>query len=474
MPNALSVSTTNGIAVVTFDLLGEPVNKFSREVRDEFAEVLGRLQGDAAVKAIVLQSGKPDVFIAGADIDELSAVRSAGDAERLSREGKEMLARIEKGKPVVAAIHGACLGGGLEAALACSYRICTDSPKTVLALPEVQLGLIPGAGGTQRLPRTIGLRAALDMMLTGKNVRAKKALAIGLVDEMVHPSILTRVAVERAGELAAGTRRHEKHRGGAPAALLDENPIGRRVVFRQAREQTAKKTRGQYPAPLAALDAVEAGYRDGVERGYAEESRLFGELAVSEVSKQLVFLFFATTALKKDSGVDGTPPAPRPVEKLGVLGAGFMGAGIASVAAPAGTLVRLKDADTKRVGAGLRSVREVLRERLTKKQVTRQQFEDQLSLVTGTVDYSGFASVDLVIEAVFEDLNVKHQVLREVEAVAKPSVIFASNTSTIPIRSIASASRHPGTCSACTSSRRCTRCRCSRSSSHPRRAPRRR
>jgi 3-hydroxyacyl-CoA dehydrogenase/enoyl-CoA hydratase/3-hydroxybutyryl-CoA epimerase len=317
----------------------------------------------------------------------------------------------------------------------------------VLALPEVQIGLIPGAGGTQRLPRLIGVRAALDMILTGKNIRAKKAMQMGLIDELVHPSILRKIAIQRALELADGTVKHEKHSGGMTGFLLDENPAGRRVVLKKAREETMKKTRGNYPAPLAAIDAVEAGYRGGPSHGYRTESRLFGEMAMTDVCRQLIHIFFSTTALKKDPGVPTAPGAPAPqimpVEKIGILGAGFMGAGIASVAVQQGTLVRIKDADHGRVAKGFAAVRDVLKERLTKRQITRVQFSDTMALLGGTIDYSGFGNVDLVIEAVFEDINVKHEVLREVEEVLKPTAIFASNTSTIPISQIAEAATRP-------------------------------
>jgi 3-hydroxyacyl-CoA dehydrogenase/enoyl-CoA hydratase/3-hydroxybutyryl-CoA epimerase len=292
----------------------------------------------------------------------------------------------------------------------------------------------------------IGVRAALDMILTGKNVRAKKALQIGLIDELVHPSILKKVAIQRALDIAEGTRRHEKHSGGMTGFLLDENPAGRRVVLKKAREETLKKTGGHYPAPLAAIEAVAAGLSGGPSKGYREESRLFGEMAMTEVSKQLIFLFFATTALKKDSGVaafEGDDGSVMPIEKVGILGAGFMGAGIASIAIQQGTLVRMKDADHGRVAKGFGAVREILKERLIKKQITRTQLADTMALLGGTIDYSGFESVDLVIEAVFEDIDVKHQVLQETEAVIRPSAIYASNTSTIPITKIAEAAAEP-------------------------------
>ncbi|HZF72643.1 MAG TPA: enoyl-CoA hydratase-related protein, partial [Gemmatimonadaceae bacterium] len=172
---ALSVEVTDGVALITFDLPNESVNKLSRAVKDEFVALVTRLERDTTVQAAVLISGKPDVWIAGADIEEFLQLKTASDAERLSRDGQMLLDSLERLRvPIIAAIHGACLGGGLEAALACRYRIGTDHPKTILGLPEVQLGLIPGAGGTQRLPRRIGLTSALDLILTGKHVRAKK------------------------------------------------------------------------------------------------------------------------------------------------------------------------------------------------------------------------------------------------------------------------------------------------------------
>ncbi|MGI8498326.1 MAG: fatty acid oxidation complex subunit alpha FadJ [Gemmatimonadaceae bacterium] len=443
---ALDIAVRDGIAVLTFDMPGEVVNKLNRRMKDEFSVVFDALEADEAVRAVVLVSGKRDVFIAGADIEEFLEIRGAADAERLSRDGQALLTRLERLRmPVVAAIHGACLGGGLETALACSYRIATEHPKTVLALPEVKLGLIPGAGGTQRLPRLVGLRAALDMMLTGKNARAKKALQIGLVDELVHPAVLLDVALDRARSLADGTIRRSRARRtrGAADLVLEDNPLGRKLVLRNAREQTLAQSHGHFPAPMAALAAVRVGYEQGMDRGLIEEARLFGEMAATDVSKQLIFLFFATTALKKDPGVAAPAPEPLPVKKIGVLGAGFMGSGIAAVAAMQNVIVRLKDAEHGRVGKGLKAVHDVLRERLKKKQVSRFEFADQLALVGGTIDYSGFGSVDLVVEAVFEDIGLKHRVLREAEQLLPGDAIYASNTSTIPIARIAEASRRP-------------------------------
>jgi 3-hydroxyacyl-CoA dehydrogenase/enoyl-CoA hydratase/3-hydroxybutyryl-CoA epimerase len=244
-PYALHTQIQDSVAVITIDLPNEPVNKFNRAVKDEFVALFDRLERDLNIRAAVLLSGKKDSWIAGADIDEFLELKTAADAERLSHDGQLLLDSIERMRtPLVCGIHGACLGGALEVALAAAYRIATDHPKTILALPEVQLGLIPGAGGTQRLPRLIGVRAALDIILTGKNIRAKKAYQMGLVDELVHPAILRDVAIQRARDIADGTRKHERHRSGVAGFLLDENPAGRRVVLKKAREETMKNTHG--------------------------------------------------------------------------------------------------------------------------------------------------------------------------------------------------------------------------------------
>ena len=326
----VSLSVHDGVATVRYDQPNSPVNTLNTRVGPVFEQIFARIEQDASIVGAILVSGKSDTWIAGADIEELRRVTTSTEGEALSRGGQQLLNRLAAmPKPFVAAIHGAALGGGLEIALACRYRIATDHPKTVLALPEVQLGLLPGAGGTQRLPRTVGLQAALDMILTGKNIRAKKAWQMGLVHELVHPSILREVAIRRVRALARGDAmpvRARKH--GVSEVLLEDNALGRKVVFRQARETVLEKTRGQYPAPLAAIDAIQTGYLHGEEAGLREEARRFGELAVSDVCRELVSIFFATTALKKDSGLArGVTAEPVRVQKIGVLGAGFMGRG---------------------------------------------------------------------------------------------------------------------------------------------------
>ncbi len=444
--SAFTTVVEQGIAIVTFDLPGDPVNKLSSAGRIEFEALFIRLRDDPTIRAAVVISGKPDTFIAGADIEELTAITTRAEAERASFEGQELINRVESfSKPVVAAIHGTCLGAGLEFALACHYRVATDHPKTQLGLPEVQLGLIPGAGGCQRLPRLIGLRAALDIILVGKSERAAKAYRLGMVDELVPPSVLREVAIKAADRLAReGIPVKRAPRGGLLGLLLDRTALGRRIVYRKAQQQVLEKTHGHYPAPLRALEAVRVGLEEGMAAGLAEEHRAFGDLAVSDVSRKLVQIFFATTALKKDDGVPPGAGTPRQVRRLGVVGAGFMGAGIAGTAVLKVEVdTRLKDTDLTKVGRGLGIATKMLGDRLKRRRLTRTQYERLNGLISGGIDYRGFSHADLVIEAVFEDLELKRRVLEEVEQTIRPDAIFATNTSTIPIHRIAAHARHP-------------------------------
>ena len=297
--------------MLSLDVQGAPVNTLSLGLAEEMRTVFDDIERDSSITAAILISGKSDNFIAGADIEQFLEFKAAEEAEQASYTGQKMRSRLERLRvPVVAAIHGACLGGGLETTLACAWRIATEHPKTVLGLPEVQLGLIPGTGGTQRLPRLIGLPAALDMILRGRNVRPRKAMKMGLVDEVVHPAILLDVALQRARELGAGTRQRSKGRleRGAEGLLVERNRVGRTLVLKRARQSVMQQTHGQYPAPLAALDVIRTGYEESIDAGFREESRRFGQLAMTEVSRQLIFLFFATNSLKKDPGV--AAPAP--------------------------------------------------------------------------------------------------------------------------------------------------------------------
>ena len=463
--STFTTQTENGVAIVSIDVPGEPVNTLRDDFQGELDALLNQLSGDEGVKAIVITSGKPEGFIAGADVQMLSQAKSAADATAMSRAGQAAMDKLEalaKKKPIVVAIHGAALGGGYELALACSYRICTDDRKTQVGLPEVQLGLLPGAGGTQRLPRLIGIAHALDLILAGKTVKAVKAKKLGLVDEVVPRAILLTVAKQRALELALGkliVRRNQFGKrldlaGGLPkllrglsaenlqALVLEENPLGRKLLFQQAKKALLKQTKGKYPGPEKALEAVQTGADHGMAAGLEAEATLFGELVVSDVSKRLVEIFFATTALKKDNGTDDPSIKGAKVEKIGMLGAGLMGAGIAYISADNGITVRLKDKDDAGLARGFSQVRGILDDSVKKKRITRRERDEKLARVTGATDYSGLANAEVIVEAVFEDLELKQKTVAEIEAVA-PGAIFASNTSSIPISRIAAAAARP-------------------------------
>ncbi len=445
--SALEFEVENGIAVITLDVPGAPVNTLSTAVATEFDALLTRIGPDPDVRGIVLISGKEDNFIAGADIEEFTRIRTAEEATLLSRRAQDLMNRVAaSSKPIVAAIHGACLGGGYELALACHWRVATDHPKTQLGLPEVQLGLIPGAGGCNRLPRLIGVRGALDIILAGKSERAAKAKKLGMIDELVHPAILRSTAVAAADRLARTGKPTREGPQGASAFLLEGNPFGRQLVFRMAREQVVKKTGGNYPAPLAALEVVQHSMSHGMEEGLFLESKRFGELAVTDVSRRLVEIFFATTALKKDDGVPaGSVGKVPPVERLGVIGSGFMGACIAGTAVlNAEVEVRMRDADLPRVGKGIKAATAILDERLKRRRLTKPQHQRLAALVSGTADASGFHGADIVIEAVFEDLDVKRGVVADLEKVLRRDAVIATNTSTIPIGDIAAGAGEPG------------------------------
>ncbi|MBK9518410.1 MAG: fatty acid oxidation complex subunit alpha FadJ [Anaeromyxobacter sp.] len=449
-PSAFSVEHLDGVATLLIDVPGEAVNTLSGPVGEELGALLLRLEADAAVKAVVIASGKAAGFMAGAKIDMIQAVRSAAEAEALSRAAQAGFDRLERlGKPVVAAVHGACLGGGLELALACHARVAADDPRTTLGLPEVQLGLLPGAGGTQRLPALIGLAAGLDLILAGKTVKARKALALGLVDELAPAAILRAVARRRALALAAlprgRWREHARRARGVERvklALLEENPVGRALLFSQARALLLKKTRGHYPAPLRALEAVQRGAERGVAEGLALEARSFGELAVTDVSRRLVEIFFASTALKKDSGVADPAVAPRPVERVGVLGGGLMGGGIAAVTVAAGVPVRLREKDDQAAARALAGLAAFLDEKVKRRSMDRLERQATLRLFTTTTSWAGLEGVDLLVEAVFEDLALKREMVKAFQAL-NPGGVFASNTSSLPIASIAEGARRP-------------------------------
>lgn len=430
----------NGIALVAIDVPGETMNVLKDTFGPEIEALLDDIEQDSAITGVVIYSAKDNSFVAGADVSMLEACTSAAEGAAIGKGGQDIFNRIENlTKPVIAAIHGPALGGGLELALACHGRVCSDDAKTQMGLPEVQLGLLPGSGGTQRLPRLISVQKALTMMLTGVAQRPKQALKAGIVNAVVPRAILLQEAEKMA---LAGKPKARPAKLNFVSKLLENTPLGRKVLFSQARKQTLRKTQGNYPAPIAIIECIETGLAKGMQAGLAVEAKRFGELMMTSESKALRSLFFATTEMKKEQGVAGVPAEP--VRKVGVLGGGLMGGGIAFVSATKAKLpVRIKDIADQGIANALNTAYGLLHRRVKKRILRHSQMQQQLSLITGTTDYSGFKDVDVVIEAVFENLELKQQMVADIESNCRPETIFASNTSSIPISQIAEKAARP-------------------------------
>jgi 3-hydroxyacyl-CoA dehydrogenase/enoyl-CoA hydratase/3-hydroxybutyryl-CoA epimerase len=438
-----SLTQDDGIAWLVLDDPAKKVNTLSTRLFEWFEKQISEVERERP-EALVILSGKPDGFVAGADIEELQTLHEPEQVLAMLQRGHALMNRLAALPfPTVAAIHGACLGGGLELALACRFRVATEHPKTKLGLPEVQLGLIPGLGGTQRLPRLIGVPAALDLILTGRQVDARKAKRLGIVDDTCHPADL-RTAAERW----ARGKAESKPAGGGLSQIgrkatdwIARMPLTDRIVFDKARGGVMEKTGGHYPAPLVAIEVVRDGIKLPLSRALDLEAGAFSQLVVSDTAKALMSIFFRKNEVEARAAK--LAKKARPVGTIGVLGAGFMGAGIAQVLAEKGTQVAMKDRDLAALGRGMAFSAERFRERVERRRMSEAEAKTALGRIQPTVDYAPFHRVDLVIEAVFEDVGVKHAVIRETEAAAPEGLIFASNTSAIPIGRLAEASRRP-------------------------------
>lgn len=427
----------DGVAIVWLDHPDKKVNTISPQFLDEVEAQLVPLLDDPAVKATVLASAKPDTFIAGADLEVIEGLDAAA-ISAMSERGNPLLERVYTGsKPVVAAVHGAALGGGLEVALACHYILASDHPTTVLAQAEVQLGLLPAGGGTQRVVERVGLTGALPLLLTGKRVRARRARKLGLVDAVTTPGGIVETACRAALALAEGRLRRPRPRLKLIDRLARFGPL-RSFILKQARQQVARQTRGNYPAPYAILDCIETGLRRGRVAGLERESKYFGELGVTPVSRHLVWLFHAMNRAKQPWS-EGEAMA---VQRLAVLGGGFMGAGIASVSLSR-CLVVVRDLKPEVLAAAANDIWTGLKKQVRSEAISSTEADRRFAQLDLTTDGAAVTGAELVIEAVFEDLELKRRVLAEVEGLITPQVVFASNTSALQIAEIAAAAAHP-------------------------------
>jgi 3-hydroxyacyl-CoA dehydrogenase/enoyl-CoA hydratase/3-hydroxybutyryl-CoA epimerase len=436
--SVFSLEKSDGIAIISMDDPVQPQNVLNDGIRSEFESVFNDVRNDSSLKALVFRSSKPGCFLAGADISMLQGIETfeqARDSSKLLHSLMEQITSL----PIttVAAIDGVCLGGGLEMALCFDYRIASSAKNTKIGVPEVQLGILPGGGGTQRIPRLIDLPTALDLILTGKQLNAERANKAGLVDLVVLPEVLLETAKQYSAKAKPKRQKPLKQR------LMDSG-LARGFIISQARKKIMKMTKGKYPAPLKILDVVNRGMGQSLKKGLDIEANGFAELLMTPESNQFVNIFFATTELKKDTGVDSDEVA-RPVDNVGVLGAGLMGAGISYVTINnAKTAVRLKDINPEGLAKGVEYVGKILDKKLSRRRLKPLQHQATMARLTATTDYTGFGNSDLVIEAVFESLELKQKMVADVEACSgSRETVFATNTSAIPIDDIASKAQFP-------------------------------
>ncbi|ENN79292.1 hypothetical protein D910_07654 [Dendroctonus ponderosae] len=460
----IDLKVVDNVGVIGFDTPGAKVNSLSQEVMNEVVQVLSEVEANPQIQSCVLISKKPNCFIAGADINMIANCKTADEVTKISKDGHKIFFAIENSKkPFVAAIQGSCLGGGLETALACHYRIAVKDKKTGLGCPEVMLGLLPGrwrfpklycGGGTQRLPKLAGVPNSLDLCLTGKTLKADKAKTFGIVDLLVDPlgpgldtpenctrKYLETIAIDVAKQIASGKLSTEKKKGLTEKVLnlALQYDFVKDQIFKKAKAQVMKMSGGLYPAPLKILDVIRTGIDKGQEAGYEAEAKGFGELAMTPQSKGLISLFQGQTQCKKNRF--GKPS--KEFKTVAVLGAGLMGAGIAHVTVDKGYDVILKDTNSNGLARGVNQISTGINNAVKRKRISSLDKDRYLANLNATLNYDSFKNADVVIEAVFEDLSIKHKVLKEVEAVVRPECVFATNTSAIPIRNIAAASSRP-------------------------------
>jgi 3-hydroxyacyl-CoA dehydrogenase len=426
MNDLVQLKKDGDIAVITIN--NPPVNALSPGVPEGIAAALEAINQDHAVRAAVLIGGGR-TFIAGADIKEFGKITSGEKKREIGL--NPVLAKIEDcSKPVVMAIHGTALGGGLETAMAGHYRVAV--PQAQVGQPEVKLGIIPGAGGTQRLPRLAGVAQAIEMCMDGNPVKAPDAARLGIIDRIIDGDLLTGAiafAREIAGQQPRKTRERDEKLGDATAAVA-------------AALETARKKYRNMLAPVAAIHAVEAATKMSFEEGLKEEARLFTECLFSDQSKALIHVFFGEREVAKIPDIPKDTPVI-PVNSVAVIGAGTMGGGIAMNFANTGIPVLLKESSQASLDRGLATIRKNYANSVAKGRFSQQVMDERMALIHPTLSYDGFESVDMVLEAVFEGMALKKEVFGQLDSICKPDAILASNTSTLSIDEIASATSRP-------------------------------
>lgn len=439
---------SDGIGHLVFDNPEEKVNSLSQMFVDEFFAILDQIESNNHINGVILESAKPGVFVAGADIKWLKDLKTRDDCYNFARIAHIPFNRLEGlNIPTLAAINGVCLGGGLELAMACKWRVAMDHKSVQLGLPEVKLGLIPGGGGTQRLPALIGIQQALQIATTGKTLTAEEALKLGLIDAVLPADNFVQLAKDflvnkiEANEAIVRPWLSVDFRYGISDD--EKNPEFQQKVFQAARDMTRKQTKGQMPAPMMVIDTIEAGATGGFLAGLASENEAFAEVLCSPEARSLIDLFLMQNEIRKVYGSQDRTIKPAAVRKVGVLGAGLMGSGIAHSAIMAGYSVVLKDISQEALDKGVGSIRGIIARDVEKGKMSEDKMNNILSLLETSTEYDSFKDVDIVIEAVFENLDLKHSIIRDVEKYVPDHCIFASNTSSLAISELAKASKKP-------------------------------
>ncbi len=439
--------TTNerGVTTVTLDVPGRPLNVLDRAVMLELDQIVHDLENSEGVKLVVFQSGKESGFLAGADVSAIADIESASHAMRQIEEGQMLFQRIEwLPMPTIAVIHGPCLGGGLELTLACNYRVARDNSSTKIGLPEINLGLIPGWGGTQRLPRVVGLTNALQMILTGKHLSGAEAFEIGLVDRAISPDHWEESLTMFIGEVLRGEVTRSNSRRPLWQRMIESTRIGRAAIFRMTERATRSKVR-QYPAIASAMRAIRLGYERG-PAGLLCERNEFVDLLATPTCRNLLGLFFSrerARSLKTWSSDVGQAIHDAPIRTVGVVGAGAMGAGIGQLAAVRGYDVVMKEINPEAADAGRRRIEKLVDDLAKRKEWNSQQRDEVLERVTVSCDDSSLAPCDLVVEAVVEREDIKAQVFDTLDKVVQKSAILTSNTSSLSVTKMAAATGRP-------------------------------
>lgn len=442
----LNLSVENQIARLVFDFPNEKFNKLSTPVMQSLDRAIDWMNANAAsIKACVITSAKEGIFIVGADIDEIKNITDAKIGEQGAAAGQAVFSKLEKLPfPVVCVINGACMGGGTELSLACHYRLATDSPKTKIGLPEVMLGIVPGFGGTQRLPRLIGLQRSLPLILSGKTLDGVRAYKSAIVDKVIPATFYEKYAEEFVVEILSGKKAKYIERRkvkGLVNVLLET--VGKGIIYSQAKKSVMKETKGHYPAPLRALQSVKEGFSKSLENGLKTEAKYLGEMIATPISKNLIRIFRLTEDIKKNTGVSDKNIATPNIRYAGVLGAGVMGGGIAYLFSDNNVDVRLKDINHQAIGLGLDASRKLYDRKLKQRRLTKKELNRKMSYITGTLDYQGFGRCELVVEAIVENMDVKKQVITELSKHVTDYCIVASNTSSLSITEMATAYKKP-------------------------------